>query len=239
MINIVICDDEKSYQEILEFKIKKIFSDELNLECQIDYVSSLEDLENFIENKRVEIVFLDIMVNENNSIDWLIKRKENRSFKEQYIVMTAFPIESYRISEVETCFYLIKSKMTDEQLLKGIKKAINCVTKKEANQKIIKIGKTNYKINLQEITFIETFNNSIMIHMATGEKYHVYSTLKEFEKELTPNFLRCHKSYMVNMNFIAGYEPHKFLLKNSEQVSIPPKKYAEMIDKYRNYLINL
>ena len=136
MINIVICDDEKSYQEILEFKIKKIFSDELNLECQIDYVSSLEDLENFIESKRVEIVFLDIMVDESNSIDWLIKRKENRSFKEQYIVMTAFPIESYRISEVESCFYLIKSKMTDEQLLKGIKKAINCVTKKEANQKI-------------------------------------------------------------------------------------------------------
>ena len=129
--------------------------------------------------------------------------------------------------------------MTDEQLLKGIKKAINCVTKKEANQKIIKIGKTNYTINLQDITFIETFNNSIMIHMATGENRHVYSTLKEFEKELTPNFLRCHKSYMVNMNFIAGYEPHKFLLKNNEQVSIPPKKYAEMIDKYRNYLINL
>lgn len=74
MINIVICDDEKSYQEILEFKIKKIFSDELNLEYQIDYVSSLEDLENFIESKRVEIVFLDIMVNESNSIDWLIKR---------------------------------------------------------------------------------------------------------------------------------------------------------------------
>ena len=43
-----------------------------------------------------------------------------------------------------------------------------------------------------------------------------YSTLKEFEKELTPNFLRCHKSYMVNMNFIAGYEPYKFLLKNSK-----------------------
>ena len=135
MINIVICDDEKSYQEILEFKIKKIFSDELNLEFQIDYVSSLEDLENFIESKRVEIVFLDIMVNESNSIDWLIKRKENRSFKEQYIVMTAFPIESYRISEAESCFYLIKSKMTDEQLLKGIKKAINCVTKKEAKHR--------------------------------------------------------------------------------------------------------
>ena len=109
----------------------------------------------------------------------------------------------------------------------------------EANQKIIKIGKTNYTINLQDITFIETFNNSIMIHMATGENHHVYSTLKEFGKELTPNFLRCHKSYMVNMNFIAGYEPYKFLLKNDEQVSIPPKKYAEMIDKYRNYLINL
>lgn len=77
--------------------------------------------------------------------------------------------------------------MTDEQLLKGIKKQ-SIVLLKRSKSKDNKIGKINYTINLQDITFIETFNNSIMIHMATGEKHHVYSTLKEFEKELTPNF---------------------------------------------------
>ena len=85
----------------------------------------------------------------------------------------------------------------------------------------------------------KSYQEILEFNMATGKNHHVYTTLKEFEKELTPNFLSRHKSYMVNMNFIAGYEPYKFLLKNSEQVGIPPKKYAEMIDKYRNYLINL
>ena len=85
----------------------------------------------------------------------------------------------------------------------------------------------------------KSYQEILEFNMATGKNHHVYSTLMEFEKELTPNFLSRHKSYMVNMNFIAVDEPYKFLLKNSEQVGIPPKKYAEMIDKYRNYLINL
>lgn len=239
MINIIICDDDKNYGEILEYKINKVFENDLKLEYNIGYTNCLDNLERKIKNDKIDIVFLDVMINDCNSIDWLIEKSKSDLKNAQFIIMTAFPIESYRLSETESCYFLIKSKLTDEQLKSAINRAANRITKMESNQKIIKSGKTNHTINLQEIVYIETFNNSILIHMATGENYPVYTTLKEFEKDLTPSFLRCHKSYMVNMNYISGYEPHKFLLKNNEQVSIPPKKYTQIIDKYRNYLISL
>lgn len=238
MINILVCDDDKNYSEIIGHKVAKIFETKLKIEHRISFCDNLEALEAHISNEKFDIVFLDIMINEQNSVDWLIVNKA-KSYSTQYIVMTSFPIESYRISEADSCYFLIKSKITDAQLLNSIKTAINNLSKSSVCKKIIKSGSRNYTINLPEITYIETFNNNIVIHIVTGEEYTIYSSLKAFSAMLTPNFLRCHKSFMVNMNYICGYEPHQFLLKNDLIVQISPKTYFKIVDEYRNYLLNL
>ena len=216
LIKLLICDDEESYKEILEYKIKKILENELKTEYEITCCSSISELEKNLKAQPYDIVFLDIMVNEQNSLDWLIEKK-SKLRRTQFIVMTAFPIEGYRISETDSCYFLIKSKMTDAQLLSAIKKAINGISQSQGAKKIIKSGGHSYTISIAEISYIETFNNVIVIHIITGEEYTVYSSLKSFSKELTPNFLRCHKSFMVNMNYVLGYEAYKFTLKNKSE----------------------
>lgn len=238
LIKLLICDDEESYKEILEYKIKKILENELKTEYEITCCSSISELEKNLKAQPYDIVFLDIMVNEQNSLDWLIEKK-SKLRRTQFIVMTAFPIEGYRISETDSCYFLIKSKMTDAQLLSAIKKAINGILQSQGAKKIIKSGGHSYTISIAEISYIETFNNVIVIHIITGEEYTVYSSLKSFSKELTPNFLRCHKSFMVNMNYVLGYEAYKFTLKNKSEVPISPKTYFKIVDEYRSFLLNL
>ncbi len=238
MINILICDDEDSYKEILIYKISKLFESKINQPFNIDCCKSIEALEDYVEKKRADIVFLDIMINERNSIDWLIKNQA-RLRSTQFIIMTAFPVEGYKISETDSCYFLIKTRMTNEQILSALKKAIDNISNENENQRLIKIGSRSYTIDLNDITFIETFNNNIDLHTFSGEKYTLYSSLKAFAKELTPQFLRCHKSYMVNMDYITSYEPHRFLLKNKEEVPISSKNYLKTVDTYRNYLLNI
>lgn len=67
----------------------------------------------------------------------------------------------------------------------------------------------------------------------------IYSTLKEYADKLPPNFLRCHKCYMVIMNHIKSYEPHKFVISTGESIPLPPKKYKNIIKIYTDYLLNL
>ncbi len=59
----------------------------------------------------------------------------------------------------------------------------------------------------------KSYQEILEFNMATGKNHHVYSTLKEFEKELTPNFLSRHKSYMVNMNLLRGMNRIIFIKK--------------------------
>ncbi len=239
MIRILICDDEPSYQEILKFKIERIMEQSIKAQTEILTCNSIESLDKMLYENHIDIVFLDVMVNNRNSIDWLISVKASENFKAKFIIMTAFPMESYKISDAGCSYYLIKPKLTNEQLEKALLKAINEITKKDINRKLIKFGSKSYTVNLQDITYIETFNNNITLHFTDETTLTVYSTLKEFSQSLTPNFLRCHKSFMINMNHIRGYEPHKFILPNSIYVPIPPKKYSETIDKYKSYVLTL
>lgn len=238
MIRIAVCDDEKSYLDLISYKIENCISSNFDIECEIFKYSSIDELQEKINEHDLDIVFLDIMVNETNSIDWLVENQLN--FKSlPFIIMTAYPLETTNLSEIDCCYFLLKPRMTDELLLKAIKRSINVVTKSVQKVDVISFGKKNYALDIHDIVYIETFNNNIAIHTRDDRVVDVYSTLKEFSKKLTPNFLRCHKSFMINMNYISGYEPYNFVLTGGKKIPIPPKKYKAMVSTYRNYLLKL
>lgn len=237
MINIVICDDELSYQEIMNFKIRQCMQNVFDMEYRIVCFNKLSDLKKHIEKNKTDIIFLDIMVNDENAMDWSIKNIKSKYT--QIIFMTAFPQCAYNISESNCCYYLVKSRIDEENLTRALKKALQKNTKKDPNMTLIKSGNKNYIINYQDIYYIETFNNNLTIHLQNMDDITIYSTLKDYADKLPPNFLRCHKCYMVNMNHISSYEPHKFIITSGEMIPIPPKKYKDIINTYKNYLINL
>ncbi len=238
LTRILIYDDEKEYREILKYKIEKTLGDNFETNYSTDCCDNLETLKEKLSANEADIVFLDIMMASENSIDWLIENK-NIVSPVQFIIMTAFPIESYKISEIDSCYFLINPRMTDELLLNAVKRAIDNIAQKEQNQKVIKLGNKSKAVNVHDITYIETFNNNIIIHMISGEKHKIYSSLKAFANELPSQFLRCHKSYMVNMEHIVGYEPYKFSLEDESKVQISPKTFHKTINEYKKYLMNL
>lgn len=238
MLTIVICDDEPSYLELFSLKISNCIENNIKTEFRIICFSSTEQLYEYINTEHTDIVFLDIMINERNSINWLMKYQHQ--FKNiPFVILTGFPCETENLSEINCCYYIIKSKMTDEQLLKAIKRSINVITKKDPQYKTVSYGKKSITLDFHNIVFIESFNNNILIHTVDNNSINIYSTLKEFSKNLTPNFLKCHKSYIVNMNHISGYEPHRFTMYDGSDIPIPPKKYKTVVSSYRNYLLNL
>lgn len=237
LVNIVICDDSSEYLEIITSKIEQCMKSKIHMEYSITCLNSINELKTHIENSNTDILFLDIMINDENAMNWSIENIQNKYM--QIIFMTSYPQCAYNISESSCCYYLVKSKITEENLFKALQRALQNTTKKDPNLTIVKSGTKNLIINFQDIQYIETFNNNITLHFKETENITIYSTLKEYAKNLPPNFLRCHKCYMVNMNHITAYEPHKFIVDSGETIPIPPKKYSGTIQTYTNYLKNI
>ncbi|MEP1490151.1 MAG: LytTR family transcriptional regulator DNA-binding domain-containing protein [Algibacter sp.] len=75
----------------------------------------------------------------------------------------------------------------------------------------VKVNKTiclkSYKdyqyLDTEEILFLKADNNTTDFHMANGKTISAFKTLKTFQELLPRNFLRIHKSYIVNKNHIS------------------------------------
>lgn len=58
-------------------------------------------------------------------------------------------------------------------------------------------------IDAKDICFFQADNNSTDIHLNNGEMITAFKTLKYFEAVLSHPFIRIHKSYIVNRNYIS------------------------------------
>ncbi|GFI21576.1 hypothetical protein IMSAGC011_00347 [Lachnospiraceae bacterium] len=61
-----------------------------------------------------------------------------------------------------------------------------------------------YKIFLNTMQYVETFNCNLLLHTKQG-KIICYRSMKELKQELAAHgFVRCHTSYIVNLFFVKG-----------------------------------
>lgn len=116
MVNIAICDDDKDFIEITEYKVRHCMENIFHAEHKISTFNNLNSLKKHLENERTDILLLDIMVNDTNSMDWSIENI--RSSHTQIIFMTSFPQSAYNISEANCCYYIVKSRMDTQRLQK-------------------------------------------------------------------------------------------------------------------------
>lgn len=83
--------------------------------------------------------------------------------------------------------------------------------------------------------YVESSNTKCILHRADGRTYHVYKKLNEIEAELNDaRFLRCHQSYLVNMNYVSEAND-SFVLQNGDMVLIRAKSKRMILQKVLEY----
>jgi two-component system LytT family response regulator len=82
------------------------------------------------------------------------------------------------------------------------------------------------------ITFLEGEGNYTFIYTNTGKKYLVSRTLKSLAEQLNANFMRVHKSYLVNSDYIVARLEDDRMLKLScgKEVAVSRRKIKEVTD---------
>ncbi|MFR8367824.1 MAG: LytR/AlgR family response regulator transcription factor, partial [Faecalibacillus intestinalis] len=94
----------------------------------------------------------------------------------------------------------------------------------------LKSGKINYHIIKNNILYIESYRNYIVIHTSISD-YTLRYTLKKIQKKLSNEFIQCHKSYLVNLNNVICIKEKFIELKN--KITLP------IGNKYKQNLHNL
>lgn len=193
-----------------------------------------------IHSMKPDLVFLDVQMPKLNGFEMLELMEEN-----PHIVFTTaydeFALKAFEVSAVD---YLLKpfSKERFEAAINKVTKSENTMPQAipvELNKQnleqariVVKQGSDIKIIPLNTVQYIEAYDDYVKIHVE--EKYHVKKqTMTYYEKNLPDQFMRVHRSYLLNIDFlqkIESFEKNSYvaILKNGKRVPISRNTYSDV-----------
>ncbi len=238
MIRCIAIDDEPlALKQIAEYVKKTPF-----LELKGEFGSAIHAMD-FIQDEEVDLMFVDINMPDLSGMDF-VKSLNNPP---RIIFTTAYSeyaLEGFRVDAID---YLLKP-IGYSDFLKGANKAKEWfdlqsrdTTKIDSNEKFLFI-KSEHKIiriNLSDIKYVEGMREYVRIHLVNQKPIMSLVSMKKMEENLSSdNFMRVHRSYIVNLDKITTVERNRIIF--DEKVYIPVSeqykpKFQEYLDK--NFLL--
>ena len=226
MINCLIVDDEPIALDILESYVRKTPFLELKGRCN-GVVEALQQM----QHQSIDLLFLDIQMPDVNGIEF----SRTLSDKVKVIFTTAFEqyaLEGFKVNALD---YLLKP-FNYQEFLKAAMKAktwFDLVESKASSPAVTKdslLVNSDYKlvkINLKDVLYFEGLKDYVKIYLEGATRpVMTLMTLKSLEEQLpVEQFMRVHRSYIVNLDWINAIERSAILI---DKASIP------IADKYKD-----
>jgi len=93
----------------------------------------------------------------------------------------------------------------------------------------------NIRIPLANILFMEVYGREVLIH-TRKETIKTTTPLDTLEQAVNNSFLRCHRSYLVNMNYIAAIRQEDFCLQDGSLVPMRQRGRSKLRDAYADFI---
>ncbi len=225
----IIADDEPIARQILENYIEEIPTLTLIASCKDAF-----EVMDIMQKQPVDLLFLDINMPKLSGLS-LLKTMQQRP---EVIITTAYPEYAIEGFELSVTDYLLKPFSLErflQAVMKVQKKSATpletiVVQKEETSSSIfVKSDKKLIKLMYDEINYVEAFGNYIKIY--TDQMILVPQTLAGFLEKLPNDFLRIHKSYVINFDKLKLIDGNQVVLENDAKLSIGKSYRKAVIDR--------
>ena len=241
MIRVLAIDDEPlALQQIVAY-IKKVPFLELAAQCQ----SALE-ARKFLENDTVDAIFCNINMPDLNGMDFV----KSLTVPPLVVFTTAYSeyaVEGFRVNAVD---YLLKpfGLQDFQRAANRLKERLELPTATAqvlAGQVVgssdapmssdVLFLKTDYrivKVNISDIRYIEGMSEYLKVWLDTDAKPIItLLSMKKMEERLPANFMRIHRSYIINLNKIEEVNKNRVILDKDTYLPIGDL-YKEAFQRY-------
>jgi two-component system, LytTR family, response regulator len=246
MLKAIIIEDELASRETLRNYIAKYCHDVSVLAEAGDIKEGLVAIKKFSP----DLVFLDVEMPYGNAFD-LLEQVEDITF--ETIFVTAFSNYAIQALNFSASYYILKPVDIDE-LIKAVDKIKEAVSK---NRELIhtKILIDNIKIENKQLQKIvlplidgfevvrvhdilrcEANDNFTCFYLLNGKKQLICRTLKFYENLLADfDFIRVHKSHLVNLQYIKQYKKGKggqVIMEDGKAVDVSADRKKSLLEKF-------
>lgn len=233
MLNFVICDDNLLILDRLEKMLEKIFTKN-NYDASVVFKSdNADDILDYIDENTADVLMLDINLKYNKSGLELAKEIRKRK-KNSYIIFTTGHLEYAMVAYKYKTFDYLPKPITYDRLEDTITRLFEDAN--ELSKNYIKIDSKNTIVDESEIQYIKRDGMKLVFHTSSRD-YDTYSSFNKFQEKLPDSYVRCHKSYIANINQIKNVEPVSgtITFQDGNTCEIGPKYKREFMEVLKNH----
>jgi two-component system LytT family response regulator len=240
MIKCIAIDDEPLALQQLVAYIGKIPFLSLVGQCQ-----SAVEAKQLMQNEVVDAIFCDINMPDLNGMDF-VKSLASPPIIVFTTAYSEYAVEGYKVDAVD---YLLKPFGLDEfqRAANKVKRVYEQINDNDsaASQKLSGISedastlffKTEHrivKVDINDITYVEGMSEYMKIHLDSQPKpLIVLLSMKKLEERLPSNFMRIHRSYIINLDKIVEVNKSRVIM--GEDLYLPiGDLYREAFNNYLN-----
>ena len=226
ILRVLIVDDEPLALDYMETILASVGDVEVVGRCRSGREALIE-----LQKCEVDLMFLDIQMPGLNGLE-VVKRCQS-DVMPVVVFATAYDEYAVRAFEANAVDYLLKpfeadrvqsavmrarDRLLSVALQSGKEAAVAAIAGLEGGRELlasdiqdrpsrlpIKDGPHTHLIELGTIDWIDAAGDYMCVH-ANGETYILRSTMKELERKLTSEFVRIHRSTIVNLNKVRSVD---------------------------------
>ena len=227
-MKILIVEDEIRIAKLLERMVREIWAEKLT---RLNHCNHLNDAEKFLAKHPVDLLFLDLNLNGQNGFD-ILKKLSARPF--HTVIVSAYKEKAIEAFEYGVLDFIPKP-FNRERLEKTFSRLIGHADQVKPMTRFISVKKSGriLPVPVKEIAFIQAKGHYTELNLQDNRKELSDKSLEKLEVLLPFQFLRVHRSYLVNLDMvleIKKYPGSKYhlLLKNEAVLPIGRSKLKDL-----------
>lgn len=231
MIQVAIVEDDKNYAASLKKYILR-YEEEQNTKFSVEWFEDGEDIAEEYKG-HFDIILMDI---EMQFMDGMSAAKKIREVDEEVIIMfitnsPQYAMQGYAVDALDYVLKPINYYAFSQRLTRALSK----MKKQEETYLTLNYRGGVQKIRISDLYYVEVRDHDLIYHTKDGNLM-IRGTMREAEENLKEeSFFRCNKAYLVNLEYVDGFENGDALV-GGERLMVSRARKKEFLDALNNYM---
>lgn len=231
---IAICDDHREELERVAAMLTR-WKSEKKAPLRYRLFSDASALLDAAQDEKFDLYLLDIMMPGISGLEAAaeIRQKDETA---EIVFLTSSPGFAYESYGVRALDYLLKP-VQKERLVPLLDKLL-LREQKPTEGLTVKCGTTLVRVLFSQLSYVEVNGKHIYFNMTDGTVHEVFGTLREVEPQLLlrQEFVRCHRSYIVNLLQVAELSAATIRTFSGKTLPVSRALYKEVQEQYMTAL---
>ncbi len=223
MIKFAVCDDEPLMLRELAGHLTS-YMEARSAACSVSTFSSGQAL--LESGGGFDAAFLDIQMAQPDGMATarLLRQQGERGL---LVFVTVLREQVFDAFQVEAYDYLLKP-LDPSRFRQTMDRLLRSLERRAPRALTVRQGAGCEIVPLADIVYCEVLGRKVYLHKSDGTVTGCYEKLEDLERRLDSRFFKCHRSYLVDLDYVRGYRDGQVLLPQGAAIPVSRLREREL-----------